>query len=201
MLFRTRRLAAPFLFSLLSLAAIPLSAHAPSIVLCSATGCTCLLGPNLYFQCRPYVASQYFNFVSTPGGPNPASQTLILRNGTHGLMPWTATVTKGAEWLAVSPGSGSIACGTDADPSAPCADRDLVNLTISVSSTSLAAGVYYGTITISAPGSVSPFSPPADNTPQVVEVALTISASGQAAPGIGLSPTALEFGDTTGSGR
>src|SRR5712692_3046845 len=152
MLFRTRRLAAPFLFSLLALAAIPLSAHAPSIVLCSATGCTCLVGPNLYFRCIPYVASQYFNFVSSPGGPNPASQTLILRNGTHGLMPWTATVTKGAEWLSVSTGSGSIDCGAD-----PCTDRDLVNLTISVTSTSLAAGVYYGTITISAPGSVSPF--------------------------------------------
>src|SRR5262249_27551977 len=141
-----------------------------------------------------YVPSQYFNFIAAPGGPNPPSQTLVLRNGTHGLMPWKADVTKGAEWLRVDPSSDTINCSSD------CTDRDLVSLTISANSTPLKAGLYYGTITISAPGSTAPFSPPADNTPQIVEVALTVTPTGQPAPGIG-APARVDFNGTTGTDR
>ena len=42
-------------------------------------------------------------------------------------------------------------------------------------------------------------SPPADNSPQIIEVTLTIGTSGQPAPGIGLTPNALTIDVVAGS--
>ncbi len=169
--FRKRLEAAVLGSLLLALSAIPLSAHAPLILL------------------RP---GQYFNFVAKPG-ENPPSQVLTLANGTHGRMPWIAS--GGADWLTIFPKSGTLP---------GIVERETVDLTISADSSRLAAGAYYTTITIAAPGDTppcNPCSPPASNTPQIVEVVLTVTTSGQAAPGIGISPPSLEFNGTTGTDR
>ncbi|HYL95150.1 MAG TPA: hypothetical protein VET69_05020, partial [Terriglobales bacterium] len=138
--------------------------------------------------------SEYVNFVVAPGG-NPSFQTLTLVNGTHGHMPWTATAAtaSGGSWLTVAPAFGDLP-GSSFFESA--------TLTLSAVSSSLAPGVYYGTVTISAPGVAGDtLSLPADNTPQVIEVALTITTTGQAAPGIGLTQKSLAFTGGAGTGR
>src|SRR5712692_5709178 len=82
---RLGRCAAIIAISLLSAGA--LQAHAPFIVL----------------------NSTYMNFVVAPGD-TPQSKKLTLGNGTHGFMPWTATVatTSGNNWLSVNPSSGAL---------------------------------------------------------------------------------------------
>jgi uncharacterized protein (TIGR03437 family) len=157
------------LFLLLGLAG-GLQAHAPSIGL----------------------TSRYLNFVAAPGGPNPAPQTVTLSNTTHGRMFWTAAVDTGGQgnWLSISPNTGTL-------PGLVFFESQ--QLSISAASAGLAAGVYFGTITITAPGDAQ--TPPADNTPQVISVALTISASGQAAPGIALAPASLFLEGVRGTGR
>ncbi|MBI3695732.1 MAG: hypothetical protein HY238_12950 [Acidobacteria bacterium] len=137
------------------------------------------------------LSRKYLNFVAAPGGNNPPLQPVKLENSTHGRMVWTATVAvvtpSGGNWLAVDPPVGMLP---------GLVDDESGIVIVSVVSKNLAAGVYYGTITISAPGDTG-----ADNTPQVIEVALTVTSSGQAAPGIAVAPDALAFEGVAGSGR
>lgn len=137
------------------------------------------------------LSKRYLNFVAAPGGPVPPSQVVALTNVTHGRMPWTATATttRGGAWLRVAPGEGVL---PGVNP------FETVSLTIAVAPAGLTEGAYYGTVTIRAPG--DPQSPPADNSPQIIEVALTVGG-GTAAPGIGVSPNALVFEVVTGGGR
>ncbi len=108
-------------------------------------------------------------------GTNPASQTITLSNSCGGTMSWTATAdSTSPAWLSVSPGSG--------------AGNVNQTLTASVNTAGLAAGTYTKSITISAKG--------ASNTPQTVNVTLTVNA---AAPAISLSPTSLGFTTTVGT--
>ncbi|HYM09960.1 MAG TPA: hypothetical protein VEU62_04475, partial [Bryobacterales bacterium] len=141
-------------------------------------------------------SSQYLNFIATPGS-NPAPQTLVMVNATHGYMPWSAAVNvitpSGGNWLSITPSNGALP---------GLVEEESVKLTVSVTSSPLAAGVYYGTITVTAPGSSLPRpSPPADNSPQVIEVALTITTTGQPAPGIGLTSQSLVFAGPAGLGK
>ena len=138
--------------------------------------------------------SEYVNFVVAPGA-NPSFQVLTLVNGTHGNMPWTANAetASGGSWLTVAPGRGDLP-GESFFESAP--------LTVSAVPGSLAPGVYYGRVTVSANGAAGdPPALPADNTPQVIEVALTVTTTGQAAPGIGLSQQNLVFTGGAGTSR
>ena len=124
------------------------------------------------------LSSQLVSLATTPNGPSPVVKSVILSNTTHGRMFWTATATVDAEgkgnWLSVSPTQGIL---TDL--------LEQQELRISANATGLDVGVYSGKITISAPGDA--LNVPADNTPQVIPVFLTISATGQPAPAIGLA--------------
>jgi len=134
------------------------------------------------------LTGKYVNIVVAPGATAPA-QTVRLGTNEHPYQ-WAATVATalGGEWLAVTPNRGSFN-----------GNFEVTDLRITAASASLAAGVYYGTITISAPATGT--TPAADNTPQVIEVALTVTTSGQAAPGFAIAPGALEFEGVRGSGR
>ncbi len=91
---------------------------------------------------------------STPVGTNPANQPIALSNSGGGTLNWTATAdTTSPQWLSVGPGSGT----------------GNATLTASVNVAGLTAGTYTKAITITAPGST--------NTPQTVNVTLTVGAT------------------------
>jgi len=89
---------------------------------------------------------------TTNEGENPADKTLEVCNMGNGTLNWL--LTDNAAWLSENPTSGSL--GAD-----ECED-----VTVSVAASSLAAGDYSATITITGPG--------ASNTPQSVPVSLHI---------------------------
>ena len=95
------------------------------------------------------------SFITEQGGPNPSSQTLEIQNSGSGTLDWSAT--DDADWLSLSPTSGS------------CSSGEINNVTVSVDVTGITTGDYSATITISAPE--------ATNTPQTVAVNLSISPS------------------------
>ncbi len=101
------------------------------------------------------------NFSGSPGA-NPPPQGIGLSNGNSasGALNWTAAVStnEGGNWLAVTPASG-VAPST---------------LTVSATSSALAAGTYHGSITISAAN--------AANSGAVVAVTLVVSPSQNAVP-------------------
>lgn len=88
-----------------------------------------------------------FTFDVTVGG-NPADQTMDITNGGGGTLDFT--LSKLQDWLTLDPTSGTA-------PS---------TITLSVSSSSMAVGVYYDTITVAAAG--------ATNTPVEVPVTLNV---------------------------
>jgi len=92
------------------------------------------------------------DFSAQQSEANPASQTLSLWNSGAGTLTWSATDS--ADWLILSPTSGSSAGETD-------------NIVLSVDISGMNAGSYAALVTISAPG--------AANTPQTVVVNLTIN--------------------------
>ncbi len=92
------------------------------------------------------------DFSAQQSGANPASQTLSLWNSGTGTLTWSATDS--ADWLILSPTSGSSAGET-------------ANIVLSVDISGMNAGTHAALITISAPG--------AANTPQTVVVNLTIN--------------------------
>ncbi|MBI1746580.1 MAG: choice-of-anchor D domain-containing protein [Acidobacteria bacterium] len=93
-----------------------------------------------------------FTFRGAPGGPNPPSQTLMIRNLGGGTLTWTASVNteNGGNWLSVTPASGTA-------PS---------SVTVAVNTSGLDWGDYPGAITVEAPGTL--------DTPQTVPVLLRL---------------------------
>jgi len=89
-------------------------------------------------------------FAYTSGGAVPAAQTLSISNGGSGAFTWVASTT--ADWVAVSPSSGSLT-GTPA---------------VSVTPQNLPPGANNATITISA----------SDNSVAPVTIAVTMTVSG-----------------------
>ena len=128
------------------IAVVPVSTAAPSLVLSGNT----------------------LSFSGTPGGGNPAAQSVSVTNGGGGTLSWTAT--SNASWLTVAPASGTNA-GT---------------LTVTAGVGSLAAGTYTGAVTVSAAG--------ASGSPQTIAVSLTLAAP----PQLTVTPTALSFSGTAG---
>jgi uncharacterized protein (TIGR03437 family) len=137
------------------------------------------------------LSRKYLNFTTPPGGV-PNSQSVTLTNETHGRMAWSAAVStaQGGPWLRLSP-TGGVLPGTGT--------YEWVSLGVSIAPAGLGAGVYYGTITITAPG--DSLGPGASNSPQIIEVALTIGSGGQSAPGIGVSSNAVSFEASTAAAR
>jgi trimeric autotransporter adhesin len=112
------------------------------------------------------------SFSATTGGGPPPAQTLTI-NSTGGALNFTATEsTPGATppWLMISSNSGTTPA----------------TLTVSVNTAGLAAGAYNGSITIASAN--------AGNSPQVVNVTLSVSS----ALVFIVSPSALSFTFQTG---
>lgn len=121
-------------------------------------------------QATPAVLS----FSGVDGGFSPTPQVVTLNN--PGLLPlqWNASssTTDGSNWLSASPSSGTVSKGGSQ------------SVTVSVDSSQLLPGVYYGSITFASQG-----SPTAVNSPQTIYVSVTISP--QCA--LQVSPGALTF--------
>ncbi|CUQ66541.1 BACON domain-containing protein [Candidatus Nitrospira inopinata] len=109
-----------------------------------------------------------FSFAATRGGTNPASQTLNITNTGGGTLSWT--LSENISWLTLSRTSGS---GNG-------------SVILNVTTGSLAAGTYTGTILISATGASS------------VTIPVTFTVSPNAVPIIGVSPTSFSFTATQG---
>jgi len=107
-------------------------------------------------------------FAYTAGGATPAAQTIQIANSGTGTLAWSATASD--PWLIVSPASGT----------APA------SLSVSVSPGSLSAGVYQGTVHITAGASNSPVS---------IAVTLTVT---QAQASLTVTPQTLAFQYTSG---
>lgn len=105
--------------------------------------------PSLTIAVSP---SMLIGFNAEEGGPNPSSQILEIQNSGLGTLDWS--VTADADWLTLSPTSGS-------------SSGEINNVTVSVNIAGMSPGDYAATITISAPQ--------ASNSPQEVSVSLTIT--------------------------
>jgi len=109
------------------------------------------------------------------GGVVPPQSFGVVNLGT-GSLGWTASaapLVAGVNWLSVTPPSGS----SDPSLAAP-------QVTVSVDPSGLAAGDYYGLVTIDAPN--------APNSPQVVSVFLTVLQAGSD-PGASVQPSELFY--------
>lgn len=111
------------------------------------------------------------SFTGARGGSNPPAQTIDVSNSGGASLNWTASTT--TSWLSVSPTSGTA-------PSTITVAVDMAQHPV--------AGAFTGRFTIAAAG--------AKNTPQVMEVPLTVTEP----PQLGVSPTSnflsLVPGDT-----
>src|SRR5262249_14372615 len=99
-----------------------------------------------------------------------------------GVMPWTAassTLSGGADWLLVTPSSGS----SDAS------SLDVPLVDVAVNASGLDPGDYYGRVRVISGG--------ADNSPQYVTVVLTVLPPGSD-PGPVVRPPGLIFTGATG---
>jgi len=103
-------------------------------------------------------------FVATEGGTNPSFKTLSIWNAGGGMMHWTTTTT--AYWLTLIPDIGTITIPTN----------QIASVQVHVDITSLTPGIYQGVIGV--------FSSDAENSPQMVEVILTVKSSGAVAPNV-----------------
>ncbi len=116
------------------------------------------------------VSPAVLSFSGVDGSASPASQSVTISD--PGVLPlqWSAaSVTNdGSNWLSSLPQSGIVAKG------------DTQSVAISVNSSQLLPGVYYGSVTFSSQG-----SPVAVNNPQTVYVSVTITSQCtiQALPG------------------
>lgn len=100
-------------------------------------------------------------------GDNPESQTFEVRNSGAGTLNFQVSSNK--NWMTVSPSSGS-------------ATKSWTEITVDISASSLTEGTYTGTIEVSASD--------ADNSPQTLEVTLTILPP---PPSLELDKTSLSF--------
>jgi uncharacterized protein (TIGR03437 family) len=117
------------------------------------------------------VSPASLTFNSTAGGPNPPSQNLSVTSTGPSNISYTAAVTSGSSWLSVSPGSGTT---------------NVTALSVSVNNSSLTAGSYNGTISITPAGATTPIPVP---------VSVTVAQ----APSMIPNPTSLTFTSNAGA--
>ena len=122
------------------------------------------------------VSQSGLSFTGVAGGTIVPAQSLGILNIGQGVMSWTvqATTLSGGNWLSVSPTSGSSA--------ADALEIPMVDVAANVSG--LPAGTYDGLLRVTAAG--------ANNTPQLVPVALNVLPAGSN-PGVLVRPTGLIF--------
>jgi len=128
------------------------------------------------------VSQSGLSFTGVAGGTIVPAQSLGILNVGQGVMSWTvqATTLSGGNWLSVSPTSGSSAADSLEIP--------MVDVAVNVSG--LPAGTYDGLLRVTAAG--------ANNTPQLVPVALNVLTAGSN-PGVLVRPTGLIFATRTGT--
>ena len=118
-------------------------------------------------------------FQAVAGSAAALSQFVVVSNLGSQALPFTASAStlSGGNWLTVTPSSSSAA------PAAPA------DLTVGVNPSGLAAGQYFGLVSLAANSAV--------NTPQAVEVVLTIfpapAASNPTSNAVLLTPSTLQF--------
>ena len=110
------------------------------------------------------------NFSAKEGGTNPASQKVQVNNSGGGALTWNAKSPDNQPWLTVSPGSGGV--GDE--------------ITISADISGLSSGTFSGQIQITSPQAI--------NSPQNVNVTLSVSR----VPIISVSPDRLNFSAVLG---
>ncbi len=121
-------------------------------------------------------------FTAVAGGGAAPGQSFEIRNIGQGSMNWSvaaSTLSGGTNWLAVNPASGSSAAGS----------AGLAQVNVSIDTTGLDAGQYYGQIRVTAPG--------ADNSPQTLSVVLNVLSAGSD-PGPIVQPAGLIFTGVAG---
>jgi uncharacterized protein (TIGR03437 family) len=129
------------------------------------------------------VSQSGLGFTAVAQGGSPLPQTFAILNTGQGSMNWSATaatLSGGANWLQISPASGTV--------NQPYSDVSTV--TVSIDPTGLAAGDYYGRILVS--------SLVAANSPQLLTVILTVLPAGTN-PGPEVRPTGLVFTGVAGA--
>ena len=128
------------------------------------------------------VSQSGLSFTGVAGGTIVPAQSLGILNIGQGVMSWTvqATTLSGGNWLSVSPTSGSS--------TADSLEIPMVDVAVNVSG--LPAGTYDGLLRVTAAG--------ANNTPQLVPVALNVLPAGSN-PGVLVRPTGLIFATRTGT--
>ncbi|MCP4216893.1 MAG: DUF1566 domain-containing protein, partial [bacterium] len=94
------------------------------------------------------------NFAAIQGGTTTPAQEIVVDNSGEGSLLWTASA--GAAWLQLNPASGS---GGE-------------SVSVSINTAGLTNGTYAGTVTVSASN--------ASNSPQTVQVNLSVISSGAA---------------------
>ena len=97
-------------------------------------------------------SSSSLSFSAEQAGPNPPSLTLEIHNSGAGTLNWSATYD--ADWLTLSPSSGS-------------STGEINKVTVALNIAGISPGNYSATITISAPE--------ASNSPKTISVNLTIT--------------------------
>jgi hypothetical protein len=115
------------------------------------------------------VSPASLSFSGTQGAASPAAKTLAVSNTGGGALNWTAS--ENASWLTVAPTSGTNA-GT---------------VTVTPSTTGLAAGTYTTDVTIAAAG--------AGGSPKTIPVTLTVDPP---PPVLTVAPTTVAFSATAG---
>ncbi len=94
-------------------------------------------------------------------GESPSAHTINVWNAGGGVMDYS--ITDDATWLSVSPSSGT-------------AFTEIDDITVNYSASSLASGNYSATVEISSPGSM--------NSPQSIQIDLSVSPSDQDGDGL-----------------
>jgi len=120
-----------------------------------------------------WVSISSFSFSAKEGGANPSSKSFSVKNSGEGTLNYT--ISDDASWLSVSPSSGT-------------SQGETKSHTASVSINGLSSGTYNGVITISDPN--------ASNSPQTINVTLSISQ--QSPPQLWINTKNLSFEATVG---
>ncbi|MCH7978231.1 MAG: hypothetical protein IH935_04545 [Acidobacteria bacterium] len=120
-------------------------------------------------------------FTGIAGGGALPPRPLRVVNIGQGTMDWSVTpsTNSGGNWLTVSPPNGSTAAGAGNVPL----------VTVSVNPAGLAAGHYYGQVSVSSPTAV--------NSPQIASIVLNVLPAGSD-PGQLVQPTGLIFTGVVG---
>lgn len=116
------------------------------------------------------------SFTGVAGGNAVPGQNFGVLNVGRGVMNWTAQATtlSGGNWLSISPASGASTAGSFTPPL----------MDVNVNTAGMAAGQYSAQIVVN--------SPDANNSPQVITVALTVLPAGSVPPPV-IRPTGLIF--------